>query len=197
LGRVWLDRNLGATRVATLFEDTEARGYFYQWGRDDDGHELESSRKLAVLANSITPATNAFIISSSVDDWATIDRDGSLRTAAWADGGVNDICPVGFSVPTREELKKDTHDTYDTTVSLTPQAFNSFLKIPASGYRNSKNGDYQHFVHTVHMWTRSANANNLNAYYLYLNKNDTGTNVRSIREFPRGLGMTVRCIKDI
>jgi hypothetical protein len=73
-------------------------------------------------------------------------------------------------VPTREELKKDTHDTYDTTVSLTPQAFNSFLKIPASGYRNSKNGDYQHFVHTVHMWTRSANANNLNAYYLYLNK---------------------------
>jgi hypothetical protein len=32
----------------------------------------------------------------------------SIRTAAWADGGVNDICPVGFSVPTKEELKKDT-----------------------------------------------------------------------------------------
>jgi hypothetical protein len=40
-------------------------------------------------------------------DWTTIDRDGSLRTAAWADGGVNDICPVGFSVPTKEEIKKD------------------------------------------------------------------------------------------
>jgi hypothetical protein len=105
-GRVWLDRNLGATRVATLSADTEARGYFYQWGRNDDGHEFSSSTTSTIRATSITPAKNAFIKSSS--DWTTTDADGTLRTAAWADGGVNDICPVGFSVPTEEELKKDT-----------------------------------------------------------------------------------------
>jgi hypothetical protein len=72
-------------------------GYFYQWGRNDDGHEFSSSTTSTIRATSITPAKNAFIKSSS--DWTTTDADGTLRTAAWADGGVNDICPVGFSVP--------------------------------------------------------------------------------------------------
>jgi hypothetical protein len=99
-GRVWLDRNLGATRVATLSTDSEARGYHYQWGRNDDGHEFNSSAVLGPQATSITPATNAFIaFKGNVNngmDWTAIDGNGSLRTAAWADGGVNDICPVGL-----------------------------------------------------------------------------------------------------
>jgi hypothetical protein len=39
-----------------------------------------------------------------------VDNDGALRTVAWADGGVNDICPAGFSVLTKEELKEDIID---------------------------------------------------------------------------------------
>jgi hypothetical protein len=27
--------------------------------------------------------------------------------AAWANDGVNDICPAGFSVPTKAELKEE------------------------------------------------------------------------------------------
>jgi hypothetical protein len=61
-------------------------------------------------------------------DWTTIDGDGSLRTAAWADGGVNDICPVGFSVPTKEEMKKDTVDTYNSGKKAV-QAFNSLSML--------------------------------------------------------------------
>ncbi len=190
-GRVWLDRNLGATRVAASSTDTEARGYYYQWGRNDDGHEFSLSTT-PTLATSITPATNAFITSTSTSagaDWTTIDRDGSLRTAAWADGGVNDICPVGFSVPTKEEIKKDTVDTYNSGKKAV-QAFNSFLKITGSGYRNLNN-TYNHSV--IHLWTRSANASSLNAYYLYLSGDNSIVN----DDFPRGLGMAVRCIKDI
>jgi hypothetical protein len=37
-GRVWLDRNLGATQVATSFDDSAAYGDLYQWGRAKDGH---------------------------------------------------------------------------------------------------------------------------------------------------------------
>jgi hypothetical protein len=58
-------------------------------------------------------------------DWTTIDGDGSLRTAAWADGGVNDICPVGFSVPTKEELKKDTVDTLKVATRVAPRFLSS------------------------------------------------------------------------
>ncbi|VVH65294.1 hypothetical protein BSPLISOX_2584, partial [uncultured Gammaproteobacteria bacterium] len=195
-GRVWLDRNLGATRVAASSADTEARGYYYQWGRNDDGHEFSSrTEATAVQAASITPATNKFITTTSNlhvgSDWVTttIDRNGSLRTAAWADGGVNDICPVGFSVPTKEEIKKDTVDTYNSGEKAV-QAFNSFLKITGSGYRNLNNR-YNHSA--IHLWTRSANASSLEAYYLHLSGQDSSVQ----GDFSRGLGIAVRCIKDI
>jgi hypothetical protein len=42
-------------------------------------------------------------------DWvgANVDNDGSERARAWKDGGANDICPVGFNVPTNLELKNE------------------------------------------------------------------------------------------
>jgi uncharacterized protein (TIGR02145 family) len=46
----------------------------------------------------------------------------------------------------------------------------------------------------IHMWTRSANAGN-KAYYLYLNQDKTSQD--RFKEFSRGLGLSVRCIKDI
>ena len=192
-GRVWLDRNLGATRVATLSADTEARGYFYQWGRNDDGHEFSSSTTSTIRATSITPAKNAFIKSSS--DWTTTDADGTLRTAAWADGGVNDICPVGFSVPTKEELKKDTIDTYTNTggTGNTIKAFNSFLKIPAVGGFRHTDGSIQS-SNTIHMWTRS-DASNLKPHYLYITHNQGDARIND--NFSRSAGMAVRCIKNI
>jgi hypothetical protein len=36
-GRKWLDRNLGATRVATAFNDRQAYGHLFQWGRLQTG----------------------------------------------------------------------------------------------------------------------------------------------------------------
>ncbi|WP_446008965.1 hypothetical protein [Candidatus Electrothrix sp.] len=42
-GKVWMDRNLGASQVATLFDDTAAYGDLYQWGRPTDGHEQRDS----------------------------------------------------------------------------------------------------------------------------------------------------------
>jgi hypothetical protein len=43
--------------------------------------------------------------SSGVRDWINNDSNGALRIAAWKDGGVNDICPAGFSVPNKGELE--------------------------------------------------------------------------------------------
>ncbi|MFT7002526.1 MAG: hypothetical protein ACJAVW_003569 [Spirosomataceae bacterium] len=42
-GKIWMDRNLGATRVATSSTDAYAYGDLYQWGRATDGHTLRTS----------------------------------------------------------------------------------------------------------------------------------------------------------
>lgn len=36
----WMDRNLGASRVATASNDRMAYGHLFQWGRPADGHQL-------------------------------------------------------------------------------------------------------------------------------------------------------------
>ena len=41
--KIWLDRNLGATQVATSFNDAASYGDLYQWGRSADGHQLRTS----------------------------------------------------------------------------------------------------------------------------------------------------------
>jgi hypothetical protein len=40
-------------------------------------------------------------------DWVKVDDDGSNRAHAWKDSGANDICPVGFNVPTNLDLKNE------------------------------------------------------------------------------------------
>ena len=41
-GKVWLDRNLGATQVATSCTDADSYGDLYQWGRAADGHQVRT-----------------------------------------------------------------------------------------------------------------------------------------------------------
>jgi hypothetical protein len=38
-GKVWMDRNLGASKVASSITDTSAYGDLYQWGRGSDQHQ--------------------------------------------------------------------------------------------------------------------------------------------------------------
>jgi hypothetical protein len=41
--RVWLDRNLGATRAATSRQDSASYGDLYQWRRPSTGHEKRNA----------------------------------------------------------------------------------------------------------------------------------------------------------
>ena len=137
-GRVWLDRNLGATQVATSSTDSAAYGHLYQWGRNDDGHESRSSATTAALATTITPGTNTFItINSSPHDWTTADSTGSSRVSAWSNGEANDICPAGFSVPLESELEAERASWATNNAS---GAYGSNLKIPVAGDRRLSDG---------------------------------------------------------
>src|SRR5687767_462877 len=51
--KLWLDRNLGASRAATFFNDSLAAGDLFQWGRLDDGHQERTSDTTHILSNSI------------------------------------------------------------------------------------------------------------------------------------------------
>jgi uncharacterized protein (TIGR02145 family) len=202
-GRSWLDRNLGASAVCADADgdgiagagDEACYGDYYQWGRDDDGHELAphaSTNSTGVIASSITPGTTVFITSSvSPNDWTTVDSDGSLRSAAWGDGGGNDICPIGFRVPTRSELKKDTTTASTVPVTNTATAFSSFLKLPAAGARNSSSGAILlNGSHAV-VWSSKPTSNSGKAYPVYIDLGSVSTN-----SVDRATGVSVRCIND-
>ncbi len=133
-GRIWLDRNLGATRVCEAFDDAQCYGDYYQWGRATDGHEKVGSLTTSTQAADITPNHNKFIVNSF--GWTTGDDDGSLRSASWNKTDGTSVCPVGYRVPTITELENETINSTDG-MSNSVDAFNNFLKLPSAGYRDN------------------------------------------------------------
>jgi hypothetical protein len=138
-GRIWLDRNLGASQVCTAADDENCYGDYYQWGREADGHQLSDSLPSETLEGGILLTGDRFVISTdgSAEDWTVEDTDGLRRLANWnrVDGG--SVCPAGFRVPTLAELEED---TIYKNASGNNDLFASFLKLPAAGRRRSDNG---------------------------------------------------------
>ena len=95
-GQTWMDRNLGAERVAAALDDPAAYGDLYQWGRLQDGHEQRNSLTSDIKSDSDTPGHGKFI--TGLFDW----REPSNNNL-WQDSGINNPCPDGFKVPTADE----------------------------------------------------------------------------------------------
>ncbi|CAC9645825.1 hypothetical protein BCLUESOX_1223 [bacterium endosymbiont of Bathymodiolus sp. 5 South] len=152
-GKIWLDRNLGATQAATSRTDSASYGDLYQWGRKASGHQKRNSSTTSTRASSIGDNGNLFIKSDSGStDWVklNVDENGAERTKHWGMSQNNNICPLAFEVPTKEQLSKET-----VNIKNTSGAFSSFLKIPSAGFR-SRSGNLSHVSTSVGLWTRSA-----------------------------------------
>lgn len=75
-GKYWLDRNLGATRVATAVNDSQSYGWLYQWGRGNDGHQVSTSGTTATLSSTDSPGHGNFILSPNTPyDWRSPQND--------------------------------------------------------------------------------------------------------------------------
>jgi len=179
-GITWLDRNLGAYRVANAIDDGQGYGDYYQWGRDMDGHQNPNSGTTTEISNSSRPGNGLFITSGS-NDWCT-GLDGSEW---WGVNAVNNPCPSGWRVPKNNEL-----DILATNFTDRYDAFDSVLKMPSSGYRSSSGDGGLNVVGGIGQYWSS-----LRATYLSL-ISEAPFDMTKIYTYETAWGLPIRCIKD-
>ena len=130
-GRIWLDRNLGARRVAQAMDDESSYGGYYSFD------EVE--------------------------------------------------CPPGYRLPTEEEWKEEMRSWDDEDTS---GAFNSSLKLPMAGLRESCSGSLFFVGSYGFYWSSTVFGSNARRLYFY----SCGASMYSSN---RAGGGSVRCIKEM
>jgi uncharacterized protein (TIGR02145 family) len=191
-GRIWMDRNLGASRVATNIKDEVSFGYLFQWGREADGHQFRTSVNTSTLSTNDKVGNNAFIItgmevySSLPNDWRKPQNDNLWQGVK----GVNNVCPTGFRLPTSNEWEQEIL----TWVSKNPDgAFASPLKLPGAGARAAGNGVIIPNMFGNYYWSSDV-SNGLYSMSYSLATGSYGDIY--VNRVSRGYGHSVRCIKD-
>ena len=195
-GSIWLDRNLGATKVCDKkrsefasdldYENSQKDcfGDYYQWGRGADGHQLKTSLTSTSLLGSLTNTNTYFILnnsSSTYYDWVSSsasDIYGTTRSNIWKKTDGTSVCPVGFRVPTIGELTNEA-------------PYINLLKFPNSGYRASYTNSIYGKGAYGSVWSNTPSYNYYaNSYSVREDSSNTLTGVE------RASGRAVRCIKN-
>ncbi len=185
--KTWLDRNLGASQVCTLKDDTECYGDYYQWGRATDGHQKNDANITTTIATTVTEVGAEYIFTISFPyDWTTDDSDGILRARDWNNLYGDSVCPSGFRVPTIDELKAE---LTDQNISDSTGPFKSFLKLPSAGYRSEFTGTIEYRGTDGIIWSTSNT--NYNAFGVEYDEN-----ILIIDNSNFARGCSIRCIKN-
>lgn len=185
-GRIWMDRNLGASRVATNSTDEAAYGDLYQWGRAADGHEKRNSPTTTTLSDTDQPGHGYFIVNENFPhNWQSPGSDNLWQGA----NGINNPCPEGYRLPTKEEWEAEIQSWYNKDGE---GAITSPLKLPQAGYRDHSSGSLDYVESSGYYWSSTASS----FYSNYLSFNRNHSNVSSTGGGSRGYGYSVRCIKD-
>ena len=191
-GRVWLDRNLGASKVCTSLDDISCYGDYYQWGRNTDGHQKSNSFDYPTLANNVTNVGHGdFITNSTVPrDWASVDATGVERTINWTATDGSSVCPIGFRVPTIAELSAELLDVGSAETANNTDAFNSFLVLPSTGYRGYGTALLIDQGLGAYIWSSSLDNTSPQSINIGFSSENAYTGISR-----RAYGLTVRCIK--
>ena len=181
-GVEWLDRNLGATQVATSSTDADSYGDLYQWGRAADGHEKRNSTATAGTSTSTSPGAN-FLTGPA--NWYT----GSNPDDLWKEDGtgVNNPCPAGFRLPTEAEWDAE---RISWGINSAAGAFASPLKLPLAGVRNLNTGNVILQESYGVYWSSTVSGNDARRLLF------DNTNIAMMEDFDRTDGNSLRCLKD-
>jgi hypothetical protein len=191
---IWLQQNLGSDNVATSITDVNAYGDVFQWGRWDDGHQKRAATTGAAPATNdpsgLGTGSSSFI--TGTPSWWT----GGALTDTWtADtptttSATNGCDPckamgAGWHMPNQTEWASVISSE---AIATQAQAYNSNLKLPMAGYRNTS-GNFD-FVNTRgYYW--SATTSSTGAKYLYCGTTIINPNAGGLR----GQGASIRCMK--
>jgi uncharacterized protein (TIGR02145 family) len=187
-GKIWMDRNLGASQVATSPTDVASYGSLYQWGRFSDGHQCRTSLTDNTLATTEVPnGGNSWdgkfiLVPNPAKDWLAISNNSLWQGV----NGINNPCPSGYRLPTDAEWNAEaaTWSSFDAA-----GAFSSVLKLPQAGFRLRTTGAI-FTTGTADYWSSNALPSQQGGV---LEFNSTGGFVGVV---DRGSAVSVRCIKD-
>ena len=182
-GQTWMDRNLGATQIATSPTDSLAYGDYYQWGRGTDGHQVSTSGLTWETSSSDTPGHGDFILTeTSPYDWR-VPRNNNL----WqGESGINNPCPAGFRIPTKAEWETEMASWSSMDSS---GAFDSPLKLVLGGFHCHFCGSFWDDGVLGYYWSSTVSGHY--AHDLFIDSNSTRMEYND-----RAYGYNVRCIQD-
>ena len=179
-----MDRNLGASQVATSSTDANAYGDLYQWGRRSDGHQCRNSATTSTLSSTDQPGHGNFILGSSS---APFDWRSPQNQNLWQGlNGVNNPCPNGYRLPTETELNNERLSWSNIN---TVGAFASPLKITIAGYRVS--GSFLFVGSWGRYWSSTSTITGNYSISLLFDSSSA-----TMDAMDRVFGFSVRCIKD-
>jgi len=159
-------------------------GNYYQWGRS------------AIVANASTPI-------GAISGWNT----ASAANGAWSDASktVNDPCPPGFRVPTRNQwdavaLNNTVSRTggwannatnFETALHLSPNASTTYMTLPSFGYRSKTDGALLERGQAGTYQASTISNNNMTLLKFQVNY------ISTFEDPPtRTVGMPVRCVSQ-
>jgi uncharacterized protein (TIGR02145 family) len=185
-GKIWMDRNLGATRAAISASDASSFGDIYQWGRTSDGHQLINSTTTPTPSASTTAANSYFVVGTNQRDWLSTSNNNLWQGV----NGINNPCPKGFRIPTKQEW-------LDEIATWSPNnasgAYASPLKLPdTQKFRNFTDGGQ---LSATYYW--SSSVENVTSV-LYYDRKSYVLQLSSllIPSFERSYGFSCRCIQN-
>jgi len=182
-GKIWMDRNLGASQVAASSTDAASYGDLYQWGRRADGHQCRTSATTATLSSIDQPANGNFILAPSLPyDWRSPQNVNLWQGV----NGVNNPCPSGYRIPTEPELEAE---RLSWSANTSVGAFASPLKLPVAGYRYFSSGSLLSVGTFGYFWSSTVSGTNSR------NLDFNGSNA-IMNTYHRASGFSVRCLKD-
>ena len=182
-GKCWMDRNLGASQVATAYNDSAAYGDLFQWGRLDDSHQTRTSATTSNLSSADNPGHSNFILApDSPYDWRSPQNNNLWQGVT----GTNNPCPSGWRIPTDTELDNERASWSSQDYN---GAFASPLKLTAGGYRYYSSGSLSNVGSYGYYWSSTVSGTYARRLYFYSAAAGVYSNFRAS-------GFSVRCVQD-